>query len=168
MHDQVIEHHVGLITLCEQRIFGPAFALVRPMVEAYLRGIWLERLSTPTAIARFLASDEPPDADSMLRVLRKANRVPDADPVLAAWEASPLHRHPFLSAERMLHAPAAGQLDSRFVPGLDEVIDALVLGSSVALLSTMKVAVLGGNPGLAQAARFRLDLLVKPLRGIGT
>lgn len=168
MHDQVIEHHVGLVTLVEQRMFGPALALVRPMIETYLRGVWLEKLSTPAAITRFLASDEPPDAEAMLRVLRKSNRVPDAEPVLAAWEASPLHRYPLLSPERMLLTPEAGQPDSRFVPGLDEVIDALVLGTSVALLSTMKVALLGGNPGLIQAARFRLDLLVRPARGIGT
>lgn len=168
MHDQVIEHEVGLVILAEQRIFGSAVALVRPMVETYLRGVWLERLTTPATIARFLASDEPPDADAMLRVLRKANRVTDAEPVLAAWEASPLHRHPFLSPERLALTPIEGQPDSRFVPGLDEVNDALVLGTSVALLSTMKVAVLGGNPGLIQAARFRLDAMVKPARSVGT
>ena len=79
-----------------------------------------------------------------------------------------LGRATVLSPERMLLIPDAGQLDSRFVPGLDEVVDALVLGTSVALLSTMKVGLLGGNPGLIQAARFRLDLLVRPVRGIGT
>lgn len=165
MHDQVIEHHVGLVILAEQRIFGSAVALLRPMVECYLRGLWVERMSTP-AIARFLASEEPPDADAMLRVLRKAGRLGDAEPVLVAWEQSPLHRHPFLSAERMLATPRSGELDRRFVPGLDEVIDALDLGTAIALLATMKVATIGGNPGVVQAARFRLAL-IQPGKGIG-
>lgn len=161
MHDQVLEHHVGLVALAEHRVFGPAIALLRPMIEGYLRGVWLERLTTPEAIARFLGSEAPLDADAMLRVLRKTNRLGDAEPLLAAWEASPLHKHPFMAPERLLAAPASGQLDSRFVPGLDEVIDALVLSTGIALLSTMKIAALGGNPGLLQAARFRLDALVK-------
>ena len=50
------------------------------------------------------------------------------------------------------------------MPGLDEVIDALDLGTAIALLSTMKVATIGGNPGMVQAARFRLAL-VQPGRG---
>jgi hypothetical protein len=166
MHDQVIEHHVGLVILAEQRIFGSAIALLRPMIECYLRGLWLERMTAP-AIDRFLASDEPPDADAMVRVLRKAGRLRDAEPVLAAWERSPLHRHPFLSSERMMATPRVGELDSRFVPGLDEVIDALDLGTAIALLATMKVATIGGNPGVVQAARFRLAL-IQPGHGIGS
>jgi hypothetical protein len=157
MHDQVLEHHVGMVVLAEHRIFGPAVAVLRPMVETYLRGVWLERLTTPEATARFLASEEPLDADALLRVLRKAKRLHDAGPVLAAWEASPLHRHPLLPPQRLAALPAPGELDSRFIPGLDEVIDALVLGTSVALLSTIKIGVHAGNPGLVQAARFRLE-----------
>lgn len=159
MHDQVIEHHVGLVALAEHRIFGPAVALLRPIVEGFLRGVWLERLSTPDAIARFLGSEAPLDADAMLRVLRRTGRLGDAEPLLAAWEASPLHKHPFLSPERLLATPAAGHADSRFVPGLDEVVDALVFSTGIALLSTIRIATIGGNPGLIQAARFRLDAL---------
>lgn len=163
MHDQVLEYHVGLVALAEHGIFGPAVVLLRPMVEGYLRGVWLEGLASPAAVARFLASEEPLDADAMLRVLRKANRLADAGPWLLAWEASPLHRHPLLSLERMAATPAAGQLDSRFMPDFVEVIDALLLGTGIALLSTMKIATLGGNPGLLQAARFRLAALSGPV-----
>lgn len=162
MYDQVLEHHVGLVVLAEHRIFGPAVALLRPMVEGYLRGVWLERLGTPAAIARFLGSDEPLDADALLRVLRKANRLGEADAMLADWEASPLHRHPLLSPQRLAATPIPGQLDSRFIPGLDEVLDALVIGTGIALLTTIRIGVNGGNPGLVQAARFRLDALTRP------
>ncbi len=162
MYDQVLEHHVGMVVLAEHRIFGPAVALLRPMVEGYLRGVWLERLSTPAAIARFLGSDEPLDADALLRVLRKANRLGDADTTLADWEASSLYRHPFLPPQRLAATPARGQLDSRFIPGLDEVIDALVIGTGIALLATIRIGVNSGHPGLVQAARFRLDAMARP------
>lgn len=163
MHDQVLEHHVGLVALAEHGIFGPAIALLRPIVEGYLRGVWLERLSTPEAVARFLGSEAQMDAAAMLHVLHRTDRLGDAAPLLAAWEASPLHKHPFLAPELLLALPAEGQLDTRFVPRLDEVIDTLVIGTGIALLSTMKIAVIGGEPGLLQAARFRLQALANPM-----
>lgn len=168
MHDQVLEHHVGLVALADHGIFGPAIALLRPIVEGYLRGVWLERLSTPEAVARFLGSEAQMDAAAMLHVLRRADRLGDAAALLAAWEASPLHKHPFMAPERLLALPAAGQPDTRFVPRLDEVVDTLVIGTGIALLSTMKIAVIGGDPGLLQAARFRLEALANPFHGLRT
>lgn len=40
------EHHKAIVLLIYKRIDASAFALARPMVEAFLRGIWLHRCAT--------------------------------------------------------------------------------------------------------------------------
>ena len=38
---QALEHHHAIVVLAGRRLFGSVMALVRPMFEIYIRGIWL-------------------------------------------------------------------------------------------------------------------------------
>jgi hypothetical protein len=53
-YDVVIEHHVGIATLLRSRINGSAFALVRPVFETFVRGVWLRRCATEDQISQFI------------------------------------------------------------------------------------------------------------------
>jgi Family of unknown function (DUF6988) len=47
-----LEHHEAISLLIKDKLFGSAFALVRPVVEAMLRALWLNALATPSQIER--------------------------------------------------------------------------------------------------------------------
>lgn len=158
LHNQVVEHHLGIVTVAEVHLFGPMLSLLRPAVDRHLRALWVERLSG-AALASFLAGPDTPDIDTLLR---KASRLGESDALLAAWERSPLFHHPAPAASGE-DAGAGHDATVHFMPTLDEVVDALTFSTGLALLSTMRMAQLMGDAGTEQSARFRFGVMA----GIG-
>ena len=157
LHNQVIEHHLGIVTLAEGHLFGPMLTLLRPTVDRHLRALWVERLAG-AAIGSFLAGPDTPDVDTLLRLLRKASRLGESDALLGAWERSPLFHHPALASSAD-EAEAARAANMHLLPTLPDVIDALNFSTGLALLSTMRMAQLMGDAGTEQAARFRFGVM---------
>ena len=51
LSDQVIEHFGAIIGLIERRqFFGSAFALLRPLIETYLRSVWAHSVASEEAL----------------------------------------------------------------------------------------------------------------------
>lgn len=157
LHNQVIEHHLGIVTVAEAHLFGPMLSLVRPTVDRHLRALWVERLSG-TAIERFLSGPDTPDIDTLLRLLRKASRLGEGDALLAAWERSTLFHHPAL-ADSGQDAGAGRAANMHLVPMLPDVVDGLTFSTGLALLSTMRMAHLLDDAGTEQSARFRFGVM---------
>ena len=61
------EHHHSIVLLCEHRIYGSAFALVRVLFEAYVRGEWLISCATDEQVEYFVTAQEPPKLDFLIR-----------------------------------------------------------------------------------------------------
>lgn len=161
LHNQVIEHHLGIVAVAEVHLFAPMLSLVRPTVDRHLRALWVERLSG-TAVERFLAGPDAPDIETLLRLLRKASRLGESDALLAAWERSALFHHPALAASGE-EAAASRAANPHLMPTLDHVVDGLTFSTGLALLSTMRMAQLLGDTGTEQSARFRFGVMA----GIG-
>lgn len=53
-YDVVIEHHIGIAVLLRSRINGSAFALVRPLFETFVRGVWLRHCATEEQIDQYV------------------------------------------------------------------------------------------------------------------
>lgn len=62
-----IEHHTGIHTLVDHGVCGSAFALIRPQLEAYVRGVWYGLCATDADVAKFLAGSEPPRMDILIK-----------------------------------------------------------------------------------------------------
>ncbi|MFC0679333.1 hypothetical protein ACFFGH_15975 [Lysobacter korlensis] len=153
----MIEHHVAIVTLSERQIFGPMLSLVRPTVDRHLRALWVERVSGE-AIDRVLTGPDTPDAETLLRLLRKASRLGEGEALLEVLERSPLYGHPALAGSAE-HARARRAADMKFVPTLHDVIDGLNFSAGLALLSTMRMAQSTGDGGAEQSARFRFGVM---------
>lgn len=69
LHHLCIEHHSGIILLCDNGVHGSAFALHRPQFEAYIRGAWLHHCADDQQIQKFLDGNDPPKVDDMIRRL---------------------------------------------------------------------------------------------------
>ena len=53
-YDLVYEHQLAVACLVRSAIYGSAFALARPIFEAYVRGIWLKKCATDTQLQHFV------------------------------------------------------------------------------------------------------------------
>jgi hypothetical protein len=49
----VQEHHASIVILIQHQQYGSAFALLRPLYEAYVRGVWLARVASEREFSRF-------------------------------------------------------------------------------------------------------------------
>jgi hypothetical protein len=52
-HDVVIEHHCGISLLIKSKIYASAFALVRPLFETFVRGVWLKNCASDDELKKF-------------------------------------------------------------------------------------------------------------------
>lgn len=47
------EHHASIVILIQHQQYGSAFALLRPLYEAYVRGVWLARIASEREFSRY-------------------------------------------------------------------------------------------------------------------
>lgn len=49
-----LEHHASIVLLVESNQFGSALALLRPTLEAYIRGLWLARKASDRQLQHYM------------------------------------------------------------------------------------------------------------------
>lgn len=67
-----LEHHGAIQLLISDKPhphYGPAFALLRPQFEAYLRGVWLHRCACEQELAKFIKNDKLPRIDELIKAI---------------------------------------------------------------------------------------------------
>lgn len=68
-----LEHHLGILRLVEQEIFGSAFALFRPQFDAFVRGAWIRVCASDAWIGGFLKGENrPSDLRALIEALEHA------------------------------------------------------------------------------------------------
>jgi hypothetical protein len=66
-----LEHQTGIHSLVNLGVVGSAFALVRPQLEAYVRGVWYHRCATDVQVSSFIAGTQPPKIDVLIQEIEK-------------------------------------------------------------------------------------------------
>lgn len=57
LFDLAHEHAKSIAILIDHKLFGSAYALLRPCIEAYIRGSWLLYCATDDEVTRFTSRD---------------------------------------------------------------------------------------------------------------
>ncbi len=52
-YDQVFEHHIAICLLLRSKVYGSAFALVRPVFEGFVRGVWLKNSASDVELEKY-------------------------------------------------------------------------------------------------------------------
>ena len=52
------EHHASIILLIEHQQYASAFALLRPLYEAFVRGVWLARIASEREFAKYQRDEQ--------------------------------------------------------------------------------------------------------------
>ena len=58
LFDLCLEHHVGIVHLVTGRMYGSAFALIRPQFEALVRALWLSLCASSEEVNSFVETDQ--------------------------------------------------------------------------------------------------------------
>ncbi|HTP66452.1 MAG TPA: hypothetical protein VMJ66_13755, partial [Geobacteraceae bacterium] len=66
-----LEHHQGIHVLIDQNVIGSAFALLRPQLETYVRGVWFHHCAEDEQIQTFLEGGDPPRFGNLIEAIEQ-------------------------------------------------------------------------------------------------
>jgi hypothetical protein len=153
--DIAIEHQAGICVLAEQLLWGPAYALLQCMFDAFIRGVWLARCATDLDLEAFELAG--------LRSKPFAELVDDVERVLGHSRGvlSKLMKSSwaiFSDCTRAGFEHVHGR-NSRDIAALNypaaETEQALRLATALGLLSATELAALSGHRDVALACKAR-------------
>lgn len=156
LYDVTIEHHIGISSLLRSRINGSAFALVRPLFETFVRGVWL----------RHCASDEQIDLYVSDRLDLKFRQVLEAVEKTGGFGycvLSGLKQQAWRAMNSYTHGgiQQAGRRTSGFCikPYYSEaeIVEVIKVAGSFCLLAFQQVAIEANRMDLAHLALERMS-----------
>lgn len=71
----VFEHHRSIAILAEMERFASAFALLRPAMDALMRGYWLSHHATEVEVRNVLEGGDPPSTTRLIEILEQGGSV---------------------------------------------------------------------------------------------
>jgi hypothetical protein len=157
--DLAIEHQAGIAVLAERSLWGPAYALLRSMFEAFVRGVWLARCASEIELTSFEMAGL---RGKPFRVL-----VDDVERVLghsrgilsklrtSSWAIFSDFTH--AGFEHVRRKPGVGSSDQDYPQA--ETDQALRLATALGLLSATELAALSGHRKIALACKERAVLI---------
>ena len=154
-YDVVIEHHVGVATLLSSRINGSAFALVRPIFETFVRGVWLRRCATDEQISQFVSDKLDLHFGQLLEEIEKLDAFRDG--MLSglkknAWRAMNSYTHGGM--QQAGRRTKGAYIEPDFPP--EEIVEVIKLAGTFALLAFQQIAFEATRMDLANEALQRL------------
>ena len=146
-YDAVLEHHRAVVLLAEQRLFGSAFALIRPMLDGCLHGLWGIYLADDSELERFnIGRLTCPDSE---RTIKRLKSKDDGDMAVTLqrihdefWK--PLSSYVHGGIEQVARRNAVEFIGSNYTS--EEVTEILTVANAMALLAIMEIASISGDP----------------------
>lgn len=153
--DLAMEHHKAIVLLAAHQLFGSAFALLRLVFEAYVRGVWLHRCASSAEIRDFESGNI-----GHLRFDQLLSRVEAIDGfhdgILSAAKQKSWRAMNDFTHSGYIHATRRNQ-EATIEPNYseDEIVKVIGFANAVGLLSSFEAARLAENHKLAD------DILAK-------
>ena len=155
--DMVHEHQKAIVLLVANQLTGSAFALVRMIFEAYLRGVWLHQCATEAEVEEFKGDRLHLSMKSLI------DRVETLDGFKAgilsatkqkSWAAMNSFTHTgYAQAVRRLTEES---IEPNYDP--EEVMEVLTFADGMALLAAAEIAHIAGDSAF-------VELLLERSRG---
>ena len=158
--DLAVEHQSGIAVLADQPLWGPAFALLRTQLEAFIRGVWLARCATDDQLAWF--------ADGKLDKHRKFHELVTAVEQALKHDGAALTKLREQSWSFFNDFTHTGfqhvvRRNSEATTGPNytdqELIQALRFARAIGLLAAIEMLSLSGHQELARALKERAETL---------
>lgn len=150
-HDQVIEHQLSICTLVEHRLYGSAFALVRPIFEGFIRGVWLMNCASDLEVELYYMDKKLPEFGELVKRVETIEGF--ASGILGgvrqnSWSAMCSYTHSgVMQTSRRL---TRNTIEPNYKA--EEVVEILKFSGSFALLAFQQLAHIGNRLDLADRA----------------
>lgn len=144
----VQDHHDAIATLIEKRLHSSAFALVRVLFEAYVRGSWLANCATGAELKAFQKDAKPPSISRQLQAL-EAFGLGDGNlskVKKCSWDAMNSYTHTGMRQIQRWNTVAG--IEPNFQA--EEIIQAIQFAGTFMLLSGLGIASLNGDTALSR------------------
>lgn len=152
------EHHQAILLLLGQThpLHAPAFALVRPVYETYIRGVWLAHCATETGLERFAHGESPPNMSTMLAAIKQIPGFGSGQ--LSAiytrsWSAMCAYTH--TGSQQVLRWNTSDEIQQNYSD--EDVDEVLSFTGALVLLSTLGLAAIADNESLAASVLAKAD-----------
>ena len=145
------EHHQAILLLLSQAypLHAPAFALVRPVFDTYLRGVWLAHCATDAWLERFAHGDNPPTMPTMISAIEQTPGFCSgqmSDIYTRSWSAMCAYTH--TGSQQILRWNTSDAIQPNYSD--DEVDEVISFTGTLVLLSTLGLAAIAANGSLAE------------------
>ncbi|KAF0143717.1 MAG: hypothetical protein FD156_2452 [Nitrospirae bacterium] len=146
--DVAIEHHNGIVVLCENGHFGTACALIRVIFEACVRGIWLHNCATEDELIQYRNDNLRKGFNNVLQEVEQLESFKEG--VLSSikeeyWGPMNSFAHTgYFQVSRRLSADSLGPNYAD-----EEAIKVLTFSGSMCLLAALQIALLIGDSNLS-------------------
>lgn len=146
--DVAVEHQNGIVVLCASGHFGPAFALIRIIFEACVRGVWLHNCATEQEIAQYKNDTLDRKFYSILQAVEQLEGFNEGilgNVKRKYWTAMNSFTHTgILQVSRRLSDDSLGPNYSD-----EEVLEVLGFSGVICLFAAQQIALLAGDLVLA-------------------
>ena len=145
---QALEHHEAIVVLVPRRLFGSVMALVRPMFEIYIRGIWLNICASDADLDKFqrgkldrkfaeLISDIESHEGYGVGVLSQVKK--------SSWRAMNDYTHG--GALQVIRRITPDSIASAY--SAEQILEVFAFAGAVGYWATSEVAILAGREDIA-------------------
>lgn len=143
--DAVHEHHRAVGVLVEHQLYGSAFALLRPMFDGCLNGMWLTYLANDSELDQFLKNQLTLQPTKVIKRLKKSD-IHSADVLKrirqSAWQAMSNYVHG--GYLQIVRRNSEKFLGSNYSP--EEIDEVLALANWFALLAAVEIPQFSNDP----------------------
>jgi hypothetical protein len=145
--DTALEHHKAILLLISRTFFGSAFALVRLLFEAYVRGLWLNRCASAAELELFKAEKLEKNFGVLIEEIEKIDGFKEgvlSATKLKSWK--PMNSYTHSGFMQIARRNTASTIEPNYTE--EEVLEALNFSAAIGLLSALEIANLAKNEGL--------------------
>jgi hypothetical protein len=148
--DTALEHHQAILLLVSRSLFGSAFALVRLLFEAYIRGIWLHRCASDSELELFKAEKLDKNFATLIEEIERIEGFEVgvlSETKLKSWKAMNSYTHSGFM--QIVRRNTASTIEPNYTE--DEILEALNFANAVGLLSALEISHLASSEELANS-----------------
>ena len=153
--DVTAEHHKAIVMLVANKLYAPAFALMRLLLESYVRGVWLHKCADDRDLERY-KKDKVPSYYELVESIENLKSHQDGTfsrMKERSWKAMNSYSHTgFLQASRR-------QTDNSIESNYDdeEIVEVMKFADAIGCLAAIAICDLSNN---AKTANVILDKVI--------